>query len=676
MSNQANHNAPQTKIGEWVSSGEIPWLSDLKIQTRFHLLLLVFTVAFGLVGLSYGIGEVRNSASLTQNAGYSHIAELSAELRAETLAMESASNSMIGERNKDSIAEFESLAKSVERTLVDLAAQPLAAQHLDSIEALNTNQAKIRDAFGTVARLTGELGFSEDDGSRGRLKESVKAIENELTMWPNVDGLVSRMLKMRQAEKDFMLFQDRSFLGKHRKFANEFDLALDSASVSTSVAESFRKYMSVYTKEMQSYGEVSLAQHNQITELRQAFHDIHPRIRNLSEVARQGMLSSKEELSATRHNVLIATIISGVFGFVVFVGFALISSCSIALPIAHMEVVMNELAAGHNDVKIPGISRKDEIGLMAKAVEIFRNNAIAIERMRKEQDSQRVTVQKRSDALEILTADFENTTGTMVSNVYGAATDLQKTATLMGSLMEETSTRTTNVEEASSRASSNVSTVAAAAEELSASIREISRLVGRSTTVAQEAVSKARESNEIVKGLSAAANQISDVVNLISTIAAQTNLLALNATIEAARAGEAGKGFAVVANEVKSLATATARATGDITERVSAIQTETLSAARAIEAIVQTIHAIDEIAGAVSVAIEQQDSATRDISANVQHAATSATEVSENVTSLLSIAMRTGQSTKELVVSAHIMAGLANELDEKVKDFSSDVRSA
>jgi methyl-accepting chemotaxis protein len=666
MSNQAKR----------VAKSGILRLNNLNIQSRFHLLLMVFIGAYVSVAISYGLGEIRNSASLRENSDYRHIAELTSDLRAGTLAMESAANALIGERDKSAIATFNALAGDVDRTLALLASQKLAAPHHDALDGLQANVAVIRTTFGELSRLSGELGFTEGDGSRGRLKDTVNIIETELTMWPNVDGLWSRMLKMRQAEKDFMLYQDRSFLGKHRKFANEFDLALDSSSLSASVIESFQKYLTNYGKEMAVYGETSIAQQKKISELRQSFRNIHPRIGSLAEIAHQGMVNSEDELSATRHNVLTATIAWALIGFVVFVVFSMLSGRAIAHPIIALKVVMNDLAAGRTDVAIPGTGRKDEIGLMAKAVEIFRDNGIAMERMRKEQDEQRIARHKRSDTLEVLAGDFQDTSGTMVRNVHGAATDLRKTATIMGELMDETALRTTNVEDASARASANVSTVASAAEQLSASIREISGLVRRSTNVAQEAVTKAHESNEIVRGLSAAANQISDVVNLISDIAAQTNLLALNATIEAARAGEAGKGFAVVANEVKNLASATGRATGEISERVSAIQSETMAAASAIEAIVQTIHSIDAITGSVAGAIEQQDVATRQISQNVQHAATSASEVSENVSSLLSIAQRTGQSTKELVVSAHIMAGLANELDGKVKDFSSDVRAA
>ena len=392
----------------------------------------------------------------------------------------------------------------------------------------------------------------------------------------------------------------------------------------------------------------------------------------LSALGNDGATTTAAEISSAKW--LMFTI--NMAGLAVALGMSVLLGRQITQPIAGLVSVVDQLSQGNIEIEIKGAERGDEIGSIASALNIWRNNQISRRAAQASVDSERNVRAERAERIQHLTRQFDDSVRSTVQEVVSAAMQLQATSQSLAGVAEQTSQQTLSVSEASETASANVQTVAAAAEELAASIQEISHQARTSSAVAMSASEEARQTNEMVRGLAAAAQKIGDVINLINDIAAQTNLLALNATIEAARAGEAGKGFAVVANEVKSLATATARATGDITERVSAIQTETLSAARAIEAIVQTIHAIDEIAGAVSVAIEQQDSATRDISANVQHAATSATEVSENVTSLLSIAMRTGQSTKELVVSAHIMAGLANELDEKVKDFSSDVRSA
>ena len=368
----------------------------------------------------------------------------------------------------------------------------------------------------------------------------------------------------------------------------------------------------------------------------------------------------------------------GIAVAVICVAIALLASViagSVARGIGSLRDNMSSMANGDLDLAIDAAQRGDEIGEMAQTLEGFRQalkqaRQTELDRKRFQEDARLQQVKATAHMAD----KFEGSSGVMVQNVRGAANDLEKTATVMGQLMDETTRRTSVVDTASSRANENVSTVAAATEQLAASIGEISQLVQRSMQGAHEAVDKAKDSNKLIQSLADAALQINDVVQLITDIASQTNLLALNATIEAARAGDAGKGFAVVANEVKNLATATARATGDITAQIKAVQDGSTAAAKAIQEIVAAIDNISATATAVSAAVEQQDAATKDIARNIQMASGSTAEVLDNVGGLLDIAGRTGQSTKVLVVSAHIMAGLANELDGAVKEFGEFVR--
>lgn len=346
----------------------------------------------------------------------------------------------------------------------------------------------------------------------------------------------------------------------------------------------------------------------------------------------------------------------------------------ISTPITLMTETMKRLASRDWSVEIPGADRRDEIGSMAGAVKVFKDNMVNGEAMQREQESERASRQRRADTIESLTTDFEQVGSVLIRNVHGAADDLRKTASVMGHMTENTENCASKVDQAANMASSNVSTVAAATEELAASIAEIAQLVTRSNEVARTARGKAEASNDAVQGLSNSAKQIGDVVQLITDIAAQTNLLALNATIEAARAGDAGKGFAVVANEVKSLATATARATEDISARINAIQSESQSTAETIADIVGIILSLDEMTGAVAAAVEEQNAATAEIAQNVNGAARSTADVCQNVATMMNIAHETKQSTKELVVSAHIMAGLSTEMDQKISDFSAKMR--
>ena len=348
---------------------------------------------------------------------------------------------------------------------------------------------------------------------------------------------------------------------------------------------------------------------------------------------------------------------------------------SIAPPLKSLANITVRFGQGHFESDVPATERNDEIGILAQAVLAFQTHAKEAEHLRRSQENIKVQAEaQRKETMHQMAETFENHSGLVVRNAHGAATDLQKVATTMGALMDETTRCVSNVDNATARSSTSVATVASATEQLSASISEISQQVQKSALVAQDAVEKASVSAQSIGGLASVVGQIGEVAQLIEGIASQTNLLALNATIEAARAGDAGKGFAVVANEVKNLANQTAKATSDIAMRIAAVQSETQTVSASIDEIVNTIHSLREISGAVAAAVEQQDAATREIAQCVQDAATGTIEVTQNVQVLLNIAQNTSRSTKELLVSTHIMAGLSDELDVQVKNFVGYIR--
>lgn len=256
--------------------------------------------------------------------------------------------------------------------------------------------------------------------------------------------------------------------------------------------------------------------------------------------------------------------------------------------------------------------------------------------------------------------------------VASASTQLQNTAEGMLTTAEQVTQQSGAVAAAAEQASANVQTVASAAEELSASIEEVGRQVEESSKIAQNAAEETKQTNESVEELAEAADKIGEVVELISDIAAQTNLLALNATIEAARAGDAGKGFAVVANEVKSLASQTAKATGDIAAQISAIQSATGNAVTAIKGIGETISQVNEIATAIASAVEEQGAATKEIARNVQEAATGTQEVSSNIVEVQKAAAKTGQSSGQVLESAQELSKQAEALQDEMVKFLSD----
>ena len=358
-------------------------------------------------------------------------------------------------------------------------------------------------------------------------------------------------------------------------------------------------------------------------------------------------------------------------------GLFLLVGRSIVNPINAMTAAMRKIAEGETSTAIPALERRDEVGAMAKSVQVFKDNMIEATRLRGDQDVLKAQADaERKHLLTRMADEFERGVRASLDTLAGAATEMQSTSKNMSATAEEASQQATTVAAVAEQASANVQTVAAATEELSSSVSEIGRQVTQSTEIAGQAVAEANRTNVTVQGLSAAAQKIGDVVKLISDIASQTNLLALNATIEAARAGEAGRGFAVVANEVKSLASQTAKATDEISAQVGAMQDATTEAVQAIESIGRTIGAINEITSAISLAVEQQGSATQEIARNVQEAAQGTGQVSGNIATVNQAADKTGSAANKVLNSAEQLSGQAATLRADVDGFLSNIRAA
>ncbi len=354
---------------------------------------------------------------------------------------------------------------------------------------------------------------------------------------------------------------------------------------------------------------------------------------------------------------------------------AVIITRAIIRPVTAMTGVMTALANGETEIAIPGRDRRDEMGAMAQAVQVFKDNAIAKARLEAEQEEgKRRAESHQRQLMDQLAAKFEAEINGIVQTVAAAAAQMQATSETMSVTAGETSRQAAGVASASQQASGNVQMVAAAAEELSASIREISRQMAQSHTMTQNATGEAETARGTVNALAEVASRIGAVVTLINDIASQTNLLALNATIEAARAGDAGKGFAVVASEVKALATQTTKATEEIAAQINAVQGEITGTVGAIEGITATIGRINEIAATIAAAVEEQQAATAEIARNVEQAATGTQEVSSTIGTVTTAANETGTAAGEVMQSARQLGDQAEALRALADAFTVDMR--
>jgi methyl-accepting chemotaxis protein len=369
-----------------------------------------------------------------------------------------------------------------------------------------------------------------------------------------------------------------------------------------------------------------------------------------------------------------------VAGLAVLLGLAIafLIARGIIRPLSGLTAGMKELAGGNFGVILPGLDRKDEVGDMAQAVEAFKIKAE--EKARAEAEAKikqdEVLARQRKAEMVRMADDFEGAVGRIVETVSSASRELEVSARTLTSTAARSQELSTTVAAASEEASTNVQSVASATEELTSSVNEISRQVQESARMASDAVGQARGTTERVSELSKAASRIGDVVELINTIAGQTNLLALNATIEAARAGEAGRGFAVVASEVKALAEQTAKATGEIGQQISGIQTATQESVSAIKEISGTIERLSEISSTIAAAVEEQGAATQEISRNVQQAAQGTQQVSSNISDVQRGASDTGSASSQVLSAAQTLSADSGRLKSEVSKFLNSVRAA
>ncbi len=386
-------------------------------------------------------------------------------------------------------------------------------------------------------------------------------------------------------------------------------------------------------------------------------------------VGRAALEEIKQELTFSLLSVM------GILAIVAIAVAALIVG-RLLKPFPVLRNVIHRLSANELDIVVPYLDRKDDVGDLAKAVEMFKTASMESQTL----SEQRIEDETRADAdkrqMMVRTADdFETTVGSMVDHVSSSLHQFNASARDMSTTAEETKAKAGLVVTASEDAARNIQTVAAATEQLSASITEIGQQVSQASSIASGAVREAADTNSKVQGLADAAQKIGEVVGLITDIAEQTNLLALNATIEAARAGEAGKGFAVVASEVKNLASQTAKATEEISAQIQGIQASTDESVTAIGAITQTIEQVDQIAAAISAAVEEQTAATQEIARNVEEASAGTNQVNSNISEVSAATQVTGDVAQTIQRESLSLSEDAEKLKSEIQRFLAGIRS-
>ncbi|MHB1206828.1 MAG: methyl-accepting chemotaxis protein, partial [Rhodospirillaceae bacterium] len=553
------------------------------------------------------------------------------------------------------IPKFEDLSKSIEEQLTGLAKRA-DGDSKTGITKLSEGFAEYHATVNKAIQDWRSVGLSENQGHLGAIREASHTIEGTLGALHNVDASLA-LAQVRRDEKDFLARLTPDYIEKMNKDQAAFDaLVAGSKTIGNDQKTLIATQMDAYRKGFAALAPARLGVEKfaSLTETQVA--TLLPAAETLvkAQTAVFQALMDEQDSTNGRMTVISLTIAAGVFLAALLLTFVV--GRGISRPVTAMTDTMSALAGGDKSVVIPGTNYGNEIGAMAMAVQVFKDNMIKAEELAAAQNAERAAKERCAEQIAVRTSAFDNVIKMVLGTVSSASQQMEASAQTMQAAAEETNVQSTAVAAASEQAAANVQTVASATEELSSSISEISRQVTESSKVVTKAVEEANLTKDMVRGLDEAAGRIGKVVALITDIAEQTNLLALNATIEAARAGEAGKGFAVVASEVKNLANQTAKATEEIGGQISGIQQATKLSVEAIERIFKTIENVNQISTTIASAVEEQGAATQEIARNVEQAAAGTQEVSSNISGVTQAAGETGQVATQVLGAAQELA--------------------
>jgi len=652
---------------------------QLRLTHKIAAIGLVGVVGLASVGLIYEEGSWSQDGARRVAEDARAIAGLTKRISIEMLEVRRDEKNFLLRKQDSYVRHHGQLSGVIGRDFDELKATVRSGGYSALAEQINV----IHDAFesyandfAVLAMVQTKIGLNENSGLSGSLRKAVDIVEaavNEI----NDPKLTGRLLTMRRHEKDFMLWHDDRYAAELKAAVVAFALVLTEMDLPYEVQEKLSLNLDKYNRDFAGWVDATRQMVRSDADLSTTFQGLEPRVAEaIGEIDRlSGLADASERELRDAMKVRMVGALALVALAMCVLSFLL--GRAVSQPISAMTAALTKLAGGDFDVALPGLNRGDEIGEMAGAARIFKDNMIEAERLRAEQlaDQQARSLQRRDERLR-LASGFHDAVGSIVDKVSSEATELEAAASTLTRTAETTLELSGVVSGASGEASNSIQSVAAATGQMTSSVEEIGRQVVESRTIARIAVQHAETTDTRITALSQAAGRIGEVVKLITGIAEQTNLLALNATIEAARAGDAGRGFAVVAQEVKALAAQTAKATEEIGKQIAGMQTATRESVEAIKEIGAVILQISDVSGMIAAAVEQQGSATREIARNVQMASDGAARVGSAIADVHQGAADTGSASGQVLSSAQSLSSQASQLKLEVDSFLASIRAA